>query len=133
MDTDKKERIEKNKKKYIWLHRVNISVFILALFIIVSRYISYPGIELLFIPVVIGFLIYSMVKNSNFLFYDNFYGVIFLISIILGTTNSGGWGGLRYTAELIGGYFVVLLFCIVCMISFFMAFKVLEWYSKHEL
>lgn len=91
-----------------------------------------PELKWLFVPVVIGFLIYSMVKDSNFLFYDNFYLVVFLISGCLSLTTPGAWGGLRYRAELYG-YFVVFLMFIVFCITFFMALKVLEWYPKPDL
>lgn len=101
-------------QKYRFLHKIHVLAVMYILINLAGNILRYPELIYLFIPVLIGYLIFPEILDSIFQFRTKFYLVTFLNAA--GLTFSGFGGGmdiLLATFVYIGDLSTILLFFIL--------------------
>ena len=114
--------IEQNKKKYIWLHRLHVSIFLFIIIRMICKLVNLPETNFITASVIIIFLIISVVEYS-FIFNSGFYKITFLFTVPFVLTPTINTTRQHVKFEWLGDLLVILLF-FVLLNSLFVLHKV---------
>lgn len=73
--------IEENVEKYLWLHRLQVSLFLYLIMYFISTLLDISQIKLLYIPLIIYYLIFPKKFDTFIPFKKRFYKITLTIAV----------------------------------------------------